>query len=126
MKNKLLVIIDDEEDLLDLLEYNFTREGYEVEVFTQASQALAFMIARQPDMILCDWMMPGMDGIELCKQIKTNRLLADIPVVMVTCRTEKDARVQAIEAGVAEFISKPVRIPDLLGRVQGLLRKNVA
>lgn len=117
----LLIIIDDEEDILDLLAYNFAREGFEVKTFERAGPALRFLHERKPDMILCDWMMPEMDGLELCRMVKGDLAMADIPFVMVTCRSERAAIKQALSAGVTDFIVKPVRLQELVSRVRDLL-----
>lgn len=122
----LLVIIDDDEDILDLLSYNFTREGFEVAAFDRAMPALEFLHGRRPVAILCDWMMPGMDGLELCRQVKGNVSLADIPFVMVTCKGEKTAQRMAMAEGVTDFIVKPVRVQDLVARVRSLLQDQAA
>lgn len=122
----LLVIIDDEEDILDLLSYNFTREGFEVAAFERAAPALDFLQDRRPVVILCDWMMPGMDGLEFCRQVKGNLELADIPFVMVTCRSEKTAQRMAMAEGVTDFIVKPIRVQDLVARVRSLLQDQAA
>lgn len=121
-----LVIIDDEEDLLDLFEYNFTRAGFRVAVFNRARPALSYIEDHQPDMILCDWMMPDMDGLQLCVAIKERLELAEVPFVMVTCHTGQEAVRKALAAGVTAYIPKPVRMADLLGRVQQILTRNVA
>lgn len=121
MQKQLLVIIDDEEDLLDLFEYNFKKNGFEVAIFDRAKPALEFVSKTRPDMILCDWMMPGMTGLELCRNVKNNLNLADIPFVMVTCRNEPEAKKAAISAGATEFIPKPIPIQRLLQRVNQIL-----
>lgn len=118
MGQGLLVIIDDEQDILDLLEYNFLRQGYEVEVFDNARQAWEFMSENRPDIILCDWMMPEMTGLEFCRLVKGHIAYSDIPFVMVTCRGEQHARKQALQTGVSEYIVKPVQLNELLNRVK--------
>ena len=126
MSKHLLVIVDDEEDLLDLYEYNFMREGFEVKVFNRARPALNFVSTHRPSLILCDWMMPEMTGLEMCKQMKNSLHLANIPFVMVTCRNEMLARREAIAAGATEFISKPVPLSFLLSRVNELIAQRPA
>ncbi|MEM7367135.1 MAG: response regulator [Bacteroidota bacterium] len=121
MRKHLLVIIDDEEDLLDLFEYNFKKQGFEVAIFDRAKPALDFVSKNRPDMILCDWMMPGMTGLELCQSVKNNLQLADVPFVMVTCRNEPGAKQAAISAGATEFIPKPIPIQKLLEKVNRIL-----
>lgn len=123
MDERLLVIIDDEEDLLDLFEYNFNREGFQVKTFTRALPALDFILQHRPDMILCDWMMPEMDGLELCRRVKSDVSLAGIPFVMVTCRSEREAVRRALSEGVTDYIPKPIRLSDLIGKVRLLLNQ---
>lgn len=124
MPKRLLLIIDDEEDLLDLFEYYFQQQGFEVEVFSRAKAALKFIEERVPDMILCDWMMPEMTGLEMCRTVKENLAYAQIPFVMVTCRNEDSAKKEAIQAGATEFIPKPIRMPVLLEQVNNILHRS--
>jgi DNA-binding response OmpR family regulator len=126
MSRRLLVVIDDEEDILDLLEYNFSREGFEVEVFQRGKPALEFVAQRRPDLILCDWMMPEMSGLEVCQQLRSGQEHADVPFVMVTCRQESEAFRQAMAAGATDYIIKPVHIHELMGRVRSILAKKSA
>ena len=121
MRNKLIVIIDDEEDLLDLMEYNFSKEGFKVKAFSRAKKAIDFMGKKKPDMILCDWMMPEMNGLELFQYLKLRDQLGGIPFVMVTCRTENSAVSQAFSLGVTEYIKKPIPIRDLISKVSSLM-----
>lgn len=121
--NNLLVIIDDEADILDLLTYNFSRAGFRVEGFERARPALEFVQKERPALILCDWMMPEMNGIEFCREVKSHVETADIPLIMVTCRNEKQARRTALAEGVSDYIAKPIRIPELMGRVNAFISR---
>lgn len=122
----LVLIIDDEEDILDLLSYNFSRAGFRVAAFEEASPALDFLGANRPEAILCDWMMPEMTGIEVCRKVKSDFELADIPFIMVTCRSEKSAIREARAEGVTDFIIKPVRINELVDQVKTLVAEQAA
>ncbi|MCI4668131.1 MAG: response regulator [Bacteroidia bacterium] len=124
MVKPLVVIIDDEEDLLDLYEYNFAKRGFEVITFLRAKSALEFLQKNQPDIILCDWMMPDMDGLDFCKRIKSNLKLADIPFMMVTCKTEKSAIRQALAAGVSDYVAKPIGMDELVAKVNFILNSD--
>ena len=119
-ESQKLVIIDDEEDLLDLMEYHFKKKGYEVFAFESANKAWEFMGEVRPDMILCDWMMPEMSGIDFCRMVKGNLVLSDIPFVMVTCRSEKSAVQKALAEGVSDYIKKPILMPELVSRIDNL------
>jgi DNA-binding response OmpR family regulator len=123
MSKGFLVIVDDEHDLLDLFEYNFVRQGFEVEVFDRVKPALDFVQHNRPDMILCDWMLPGMTGLEFCKTLKEDMVLADIPFVMVTCRNEQEAITRARAEGVTDYITKPIRMSDLIERIKMILNR---
>lgn len=125
-RQPLLLIIDDEEDILELLSYNFSRDGFDVVSFDRASPALEFLQESRPVAILCDWMMPGMDGLEFCRRVKSNLNMADIPFIMVTCKGEKTAQRMAMAEGVTDFIVKPVRVQDLVVRVKSLLQEQAA
>lgn len=124
MQQPLVVIIDDESDILDLLTYTFTRRGYAVKGFSGAREALEFIRGERPAIILCDWMMPEMDGISFTRYVKRNIELAEIPLVMVTCKNDWSAKRTALAAGVTDFISKPVRMDVLASRVQALLNRS--
>lgn len=120
-QQRLIVIIDDEEDLLDLYEYNFIKHGFEVATFDRATNALAYIRERHPVAILCDWMMPEMDGLELCKRIKSDIELAEIPFLMVTCRTDKNSVKQALASGATDFITKPIGMTQLIQHVNAII-----
>lgn len=121
MKNKLLVIIDDEEDILDLLKYNFGLRGFDVVVFSRAEPAWEYIHTRTPSVILCDWMMPGMDGLEFCKKMKNDRGTSGIPLIMVTCKSDKSAKQSALDGGAIDYIVKPVKINELIQKVEKLV-----
>ncbi|MEO1449949.1 MAG: response regulator, partial [Bacteroidota bacterium] len=89
--------------------------------FSRAKEALAFVKMKRPAVILCDWMMPEMDGISFTNKIKGHMDLADIPLVMVTCKTANSAKRIALAAGVTDFISKPVRMDVLANRVREII-----
>ncbi|MEO1417976.1 MAG: response regulator [Bacteroidota bacterium] len=120
-KQRLIVIIDDEEDLLDLYEYNFIKHGFEVATFNRANKALQYIKEEMPMVILCDWMMPEMDGLELCRKIKSDIELAEIPFLMVTCRTDKNSIKQALASGATDFITKPIGMAQLIQHVSAII-----
>ena len=123
MEQGLLYIIDDENDILDLLAYNFRKIGFEVVPFNRAQPAWEHMHggSRKPDVILCDWMMPEMNGLEFCRRLKQEETLSQIPFVMVTCKHEQSSISEAVAMGVSDYIVKPVRVPELLQRVADLI-----
>jgi DNA-binding response OmpR family regulator len=123
MKKQRLVIIDDHYDILELLKHNFVLEGYEVKMFFNAVDALKYINTDNTDLLITDWMLPEMDGLELCKNLKMSQYTRDIPLVMLTGKNDEIDAVTALEVGAEDYITKPVRIKELLSRVKKILRR---
>ena len=120
-----ILVVDDDPDICELLEYNFTKEGYEVK--TAANGALALEIAPQflPDIILMDIMMPVMDGIETGRRIRANDALKNTYLLFLTARTEEYSEIAAFDLGADDYITKPIKPIALLSRVKALLRRDL-
>jgi DNA-binding response OmpR family regulator len=123
MKKHRLVIIDDHYDILELLKYNFIKEGYEVKLFFNAVDALKYINIDNTDLLLTDWMLPEMDGLELCKNLKMSPSTQDIPLVMLTGKNDEIDAVTALEVGAEDYITKPIRIRELMSRIKKILRR---
>jgi DNA-binding response OmpR family regulator len=123
MKKQRLVIIDDHYDILELLKHNFVLEGYEVKMFFNAVDALKYINTDNTDLLITDWMLPEMDGLELCKNLKMSQYTRDIPLVMLTGKNDEIDAVTALEVGAEDYITKPIRIKELLSRVKKILRR---
>ena len=123
MKKYRLVIIDDHADVLELLHYNFAREDYEVKEFPNAEEALSYITRENTDLVITDWVLPEMDGLELCRQLKHSPATQEIPIVMVTGRNDEIDVVTALEMGAEEYVVKPFRIVELLTRVKKILKR---
>lgn len=123
MKRYKLIVIDDHHDTLELLKYNLHSEGYEVKAFFNAVDALKYVNTDNTDLVITDWMLPEMDGLDLCRNLKHNPATQDIPVVMLTARSNEIDVVTALEVGAEEYISKPVRIREMLTRIKKVLRR---
>src|ERR1700753_4154636 len=123
MKKYRPTISDDDRDILDLLTYNLLTEGYEVKAFFNAIDALKYVTTENTDLVITDWVVPEMDGLDLCRNLKHNPSTQDIPVVMLTCKSDEIDVVTALEVGAEEFIVKPVRIKEMLTRVKKILRR---
>lgn len=121
-KSKILVI-DDEQDILDLVEYNLAQNGYKVSCVTTGEEALDAARATKPDLILLDLMLPGVDGFEVCKNLKRDTETSDIPVVMLTAKGEDIDVVTGLELGADDYITKPFSPRVLVARVRSVLRK---
>ena len=118
-----IYIVDDEEDILDLVEYNLTKEGYEVELFTTGEEILRKVKKDIPDLILLDLMLPGVDGLDVCKVLKHTPDTANIPIIMLTAKGEEADIVTGLELGADDYIPKPFSTKILLARVKAVLRR---
>jgi len=104
MKTRIL-LVEDELPLLALLRYNFEKEGYEIEEATNGEEALIKILEREPDLILLDWMLPRVSGLEVCRQIRRNNLTRNIPIIMLTARVEEADKVRGLEVGADDYVS---------------------
>jgi len=120
---KKILIVDDEEDIVDLVKYNLENEGYKCYTAYNGIDAVSVAIKKVPDLILLDIMMPEMDGIEACRQIKRKTELHDTYVVFLTARGEEYSEVAGFEAGADDYITKPVKPRILTSRVKAILNR---
>jgi two-component system phosphate regulon response regulator PhoB len=122
MRTRVL-IVEDEEPLTLLLRYNLEADGYEVDSVTRGDDADLRLREQVPDLVLLDWMLPGLSGIELCRRIRARRETERLPVIMLTARGEEGDRVRGLATGADDYIVKPFSVPELLARVRALLRR---
>ncbi|MFV0248103.1 MAG: response regulator transcription factor [Tenacibaculum sp.] len=122
MKDKLIVIIDDEADILEILSYNYSRERANVKTFSLGNEGLEFIKKNNPDAVICDWMLPDIDGIEICKTIKSNPKTSHIPFIMLTAKSDELYAVLALEMGADDYVLKPTRIKELISRTKKLIK----
>lgn len=118
-----ILIVEDEEDLALMLRYNLEAEGFVVSVATDGDEAAVQLRESRPDLILLDWMLPGLSGIELCRRWRAREETASIPIIMLTARGEEEERVRGLETGADDYVVKPFSIPELLARINALLRR---
>jgi two-component system phosphate regulon response regulator PhoB len=121
-KNNILVV-EDEEDILELVSYNLEREGYAVDHVMSGEDALKYVERRHPDLILLDLMLPGVDGLEVCRSLKSSPDTRSIPVIMLTARSEEADVVTGLEMGADDYITKPFSRRVLLARTKAVLRR---
>jgi two-component system alkaline phosphatase synthesis response regulator PhoP len=122
-RNKVL-IVDDEPDILDLLQYNLEKEGYEVETASNGKEAVETAKKFVPQLILMDIMMPKMDGIEACRQIRQSSKLKEVFIIFLTSRSEEFSEIAAFESGANDFITKPIKPRALMSRVSAAFRRD--
>lgn len=120
---KKVLLVDDEEDILDLLRYNLERENIQVITATNGRDALRMARSKKPDLVVLDIMMPGMDGVEVCDQLRKSPGLENILVVFLTARTEDYSHIAGYEAGGDDYINKPVRPKVFVSKVLALLKR---
>lgn len=123
MEGTKILIVDDEPDILEFVGYNLTSEGYTVEKAKNGKLAIELNKSFKPDLIILDVMMPEMDGIETCYQIKKDESINDPKIIFLTARSEDYSEISGLEAGADDYISKPVRPRVLLTRIKAVLRR---
>jgi len=119
-----ILVVDDEQDILELIRHTLNKEGYEVHVAANGQQAVEKAKKIKPSLILMDVMMPVMDGMEACRQLKEDPETATLPIIFLTARSEEFAELAGFEAGADDYISKPIRSRVLLSRIRAILRRN--
>ncbi len=123
MSKGRILVIDDEEDILELVKYNLEREGYLVDCVDTGEEAIKRAIAIRPDGILLDLMLPGVDGIEVCRELRKNPDTRTIPIIMMTAKGEESDVVSGLEVGADDYVPKPFSTKILVARLRALLRR---
>ena len=118
-----VLVVEDEAALLTVLRYNLEKQGFRVEEAVDGQEALVRLQETRPDIVLLDWMLPAMSGIEVCRQIRRRPATRDLPVIMVTARTEDSDAVRGLNTGADDYITKPFNMDALLARMRALLRR---
>src|SRR6187402_289720 len=121
--NARILIVEDEEPLSLLLRYNLEADGYEVDTVARGDEADTRLRESTPDLVVLDWMLPGLSGIELCRRLRTRPETKPLPIIMLTARGEESERVRGLATGADDYIIKPFSVPELLARVRALLRR---
>jgi two-component system phosphate regulon response regulator PhoB len=118
-----VLIVEDEEPLTLLLRYNLEAEGYEVEAAGRGDEAEVKLKESPPDLLVLDWMLPGLSGIELCRRLRARPETERLPIIMLTARGEESERLRGLSTGADDYIVKPFSVPELIARIQALLRR---
>src|SRR5215203_5290483 len=118
-----ILVVEDEEPLSLLLRYNLEAEGYAVDVAKRGDEGDVMLREFVPDLVVLDWMLPGLSGIELCRRIRARAETEKLPVIMLTARGEETERVRGLATGADDYVVKPFSVPELLARIRALLRR---
>jgi two-component system phosphate regulon response regulator PhoB len=122
-KRELIYIVEDEEDILDLIQYNLGREGFRTTGIRDGREALDRIRRDNPDLVLLDLMLPGLDGLEICRRLKEDPVTKDLPIVMVTAKGEESDVVLGLGLGADDYVVKPFSPRELVARVKAVLRR---
>lgn len=118
-----ILVVEDEETLSLLLAYNLESEGFTVECVERGDEADLRLIENPPDLVILDWMLPGVSGLEICRRMRARQATRALPVIMLTARGEEGERVRGLSTGADDYIVKPFSVPELIARVRALLRR---
>ena len=118
-----IVIAEDEQAVSELLRYNLEAEGYETAIANDGDEVMLLIDERIPDLMLLDWMLPKISGIEICRRIRTRLETANLPIIMLTARTEEADRIRGLETGADDYVTKPFSTNELMARVKAVLRR---
>ena len=122
-KQPYIAIVDDEQDIVELISYNLKRENYKTMEFFEGEKFLRFVEKKHFDLVILDLMLPGVDGLEICRRMKSNEILSDIPIIMITAKDSEADRVVGLEIGADDYIVKPFSVRELIARVKAVLRR---
>ena len=118
-----ILVVEDEDALSTLLQYNLEKEGYSVTVADDGEEALVSIDERQPDLVVLDWMLPKVSGIEVCRRLRGKAETRNIPIVMLTARGEESDRVRGLDTGADDYLTKPFSMVELAARIRAVLRR---
>jgi two-component system phosphate regulon response regulator PhoB len=118
-----ILVVEDDVAIRDMLCFSLKQSGFACEPVFDAEQGLEWLKGQQPDLILLDWMLPGIDGIEFIRRLRANESLADIPVIMLTAKGESEDLVKGLAVGADDYVNKPFSPPELIARIKAVLRR---
>ena len=124
MAEKKILIVDDEDHIRELLKFNLEKNGYIVYMANDGLNGLKLAREKQVDLILLDLMLPGMDGFEVCKEIRRDNIISNVPIIMLTAKSEEIDKILGLELGADDYITKPFSIRELSARIKALLRRS--
>ncbi|MBI1391283.1 MAG: phosphate regulon transcriptional regulatory protein PhoB [Alphaproteobacteria bacterium] len=123
MSRTKVLIVEDEEAIVTLLEYNLGKEDFDVTVASDGEEGLLKVEEAQPDIVILDWMLPKLSGVEVCRQLRSGPDTGNIPVIMLTARSEESDRIRGLEIGADDYLTKPFSPAELIARMRAVLRR---
>ena len=123
MTGKQILLVEDEKPIRDMIAFGLRRAGYEVSEAEDCAQARAKIVDRRPDLLLVDWMLPDMSGLELTRQLKRDKETREVPIIMLTARADESDKITGLEGGADDYITKPFSPRELLARIKAVLRR---
>ncbi|WP_304167372.1 phosphate regulon transcriptional regulator PhoB [Phenylobacterium aquaticum] len=118
-----ILVVEDEDALSTLLQYNLDKEGYDVVVAADGEEALTLASERLPDLIVLDWMLPKVSGIEVCRRLRQRTESRNVPIIMLTARSEESDRIRGLDTGADDYVVKPFAMSELSARIRAVLRR---
>jgi two-component system response regulator MprA len=118
-----VLVIDDEESIVDLIKLGLKYEGFEVVAASDGEEGIATAQRTNPSFIILDWMLPDMDGLEVCRRLRSNPTTLDIPILLLTAKDEVDSRVEGLNTGADDYLTKPFSFEELVARIRAILRR---
>lgn len=118
-----VLVVEDEDALSELLQYNLKKEGFRVSVAADGEEALMLVEERQPDVVVLDWMLPKISGIEVCRRLRSRQESRNLPIIMLTARGEETDRIRGLDTGADDYIVKPFLMKELFARLRAVLRR---
>lgn len=118
-----VLLVEDEDSISSLIEYNLEKEGFQTLLVRDGDDALTSVFDERPDVILLDWMLPNVSGIEICRQLRSKQETKNIPIIMLTARAEETDRVRGLETGADDYLTKPFSMAELSARIRAVLRR---
>ena len=119
----LILIVEDEAALATMLRYNLEKEGYRVCEAGDGEEALTLVSERKPDLVVLDWMLPSLSGIEVCRQLRRKPVTRELPIIMLTARGEEGDKIRGLNTGADDYMTKPFSLPELMARIRAMLRR---
>jgi two-component system phosphate regulon response regulator PhoB len=121
--NPFVLVVEDEDALATLLQYNLEKEGYQVALAADGEEALMLVDERLPDLVVLDWMLPKISGIELCRRLRGRSETRNMPIMMLTARGEESDRIRGLDTGADDYVTKPFSMIELAARIRAVLRR---